>query len=233
MPDVSALAQLDPYDLQDAECARLEAWLAQHDEAAWGAPSACEGWSRRDLMAHLVATEQYFVACLNGSVAQLIKGYADSGADSLESFNAMGVAASDGVPAAELLESWKALTRQNRAGFRAADGTDIDTSIGAYPCRLQAFHVASEYAVHADDLDTPVDPADHETRQGWLAAVATLALTEIKDDVEVMAQGESVTVTQGDLRVDLDVDTFVGGVFGRDTPTALTSDQSAMLALGH
>jgi len=233
MPDVAALVQFDPYDLQDVECARLEQWFELLDETGWSAASACEGWSRRDLLAHLVATEHYFTACLSGTVAELIKGDIAAGADSLEAVNAKGVAASDGVSARELLETWKALTRQNRAGFRAADGTDIDTSVGAYPCRLQAFHVASEYAVHADDIDAPVDPIDHATRQRWLAAVATLALTETKDDVEVAVEADSVTVTRGDVRLAVDVDTFVGGVFGRCADGALTSEQATLLAVGY
>lgn len=233
MPDVAALAHFDPYDLQDAECVRLEQWFEQLDEAGWAAPSACDGWSRRDLLAHLVATERYFTACLNRTVAELVKGYTDKGADSLASFNAMGVATSDGVSVEELLDTWNALTRQNRPGFRAADGTDIDTSIGAYPCRLQSFHVASEYAIHANDVGAPVAAVDRLARQQWLGAVAELALTETKDDVEVAANGESVTVTQGELRADLDMDTFVAGVFGRETEGSLSNAEATMLALGY
>ena len=41
--------------------------------STWSAPSRCEGWSVRDVLAHLAATEVYFRACLDGGVGALME----------------------------------------------------------------------------------------------------------------------------------------------------------------
>ena len=81
---------------------------------------------------------------------------------------------------AEVLAAWNEQNARTRAGFRAADGTDIDSSIGAYPGRAQAFHVAYELAVHADDIDAPVADDESDTREEWMAAVSRFALPRSK-----------------------------------------------------
>ena len=52
----------------------------------------------------------------------------------------------------------------NRDGFRARDGGDVDSSVGAYPARWQAFHLAFELATHADDVGVPVADAEEARR---------------------------------------------------------------------
>ena len=44
----------------------------------------------------------------------------------------------------------------NREAFRARDGGNVDSSVGDYPARWQAFHLAFELATHADDVEVPV-----------------------------------------------------------------------------
>ena len=230
MADERGLEGRDPYDLQDAECARLDARLAGLDEAAWAAPSGCEGWSRRDLAAHLVAVEEYFSACLDGTVADLMARYAETGAASLDDFNAAGVAAAGDATGPELLGTWRERNALNRAGFRANDGRDIDTSVGAYPARLQAFHVAFEYAIHADDADAPVADGEVDARQDWLAGVARFALTEIKQDVSVDEADGRFLVRQGDNEAEFSRDAFVAGVAGRSGDDDQATD---LLDLGY
>ena len=36
-------------------------------------------------------------------------------------------------------------------------GGTMASSVGPYPVDLMAFHIASEYATHADDMDVPID----------------------------------------------------------------------------
>ena len=69
MPDDSVLGDHDPYDLMDGEAARLETWFSGLDGPAWAAPSACEGWSVQDVLAHLAFGEEYNAACLDDDVA--------------------------------------------------------------------------------------------------------------------------------------------------------------------
>jgi hypothetical protein len=69
--------------------------------------------------------------------------------------NALGVADYAGLSPAEVLADWRAASAGNRRRFcERADGV-VDTSIGEYPCRWQAAHVAAELATHPDDIGVP------------------------------------------------------------------------------
>ncbi|MGI9623160.1 MAG: maleylpyruvate isomerase family mycothiol-dependent enzyme [Acidimicrobiales bacterium] len=233
MVDESGLDGLDPYDLMDSECERLTGWFDTLDAAGWDVPSHCEGWSRRDLLAHLVAVEEYFEACLSGTVADLMKRYTDAGAGSIDDFNAAGVAASADTDPAELLAGWVAHNARNRAGFRAADGGDIDTSVGGYPGRLQSFHVVHEYATHANDVDAPVGADEYDERQAYLAAISRFALTELKKDLSISDVDGGFIVANGDMSVTLDRDEFVLGVSGRFPEGTFEPEIAALLDLGY
>jgi hypothetical protein len=65
------LADLDPFDLFDAEAARLDRFFGSLDQAGWIRASACQGWSVRDVLGHLAGEEEYNHACLDGTVGQL------------------------------------------------------------------------------------------------------------------------------------------------------------------
>lgn len=233
MVDERGLHGLDPYDLQDTEAARIESWIGQLDDAALAVPSACDGWSRRDVLAHLVATEEYHHACLAGAVTDFVAGLTQEGATSLDEMNALGVAAHADTPASELLALWKDLNEQSRAGFRAADGSQIDSMIGSYPGRSQAFHVAYELAIHADDIDAPVTEAEVSDRQNWIAGVSQFALTEVKEDVSVERAGDVFIVSRGGVESSFDLAAFLGGVSGRAEDGLLTAADAELLALGY
>ena len=72
MTDDRDLQNLDPYDLMDAEAARLDAYFSALGPADWAKPSRCEGWSVRDVLAHLTASEAYNHASLEGTVSRQI-----------------------------------------------------------------------------------------------------------------------------------------------------------------
>ncbi len=232
MADERGLEGLDPCDLMDRESERLADWFAGQDDAGWSTPSACEGWSRRDVLAHLVAVEEYFAACLGWTVGALMERYMKSGASSLDDFNAAGVDSAAGRSGEDLLAAWLEQNAENRAGWRAAQGGDVDTSVGGYPARLQAFHVAFEYAIHGNDVDVPVDAVERDGRQDWLARVAQFALTEVRGDTSVEPIDGGFSVTRGDETVRLDRDDFVDGVSGRAESGAL-GDAEALLDLGY
>ena len=64
MPDDSELADINPYDLMESEAARLEFYFGSLRGDDWNEPSACEGWSVKDVLAHLAGGEEYNRACL-------------------------------------------------------------------------------------------------------------------------------------------------------------------------
>ncbi|MDH3500194.1 MAG: hypothetical protein OEM97_08740 [Acidimicrobiia bacterium] len=136
-------------------------------------------------------------------------------ASTLDEFNAAGVAAAGDRSASELLPIWIARNAANRAGFRAADGSEIDSSIGPYPGRLQAFHAGFEWAIHADDAGVEVDAAEGESRQDWLAAVGWFALTESHSGARVERSGRRYVVSRDGRSGSFTRDEFVAGVSDR------------------
>ena len=117
-----------------------------HRGAPGGRYGTCSGISLRD----------YHRACLDGTVAAFLAGFAERGGTDLDSVNALGVADYAALSPAEVLARWRAASAANRRRFRdRADGA-MDSSIGDYPGRWQAFHVAAELASHADDVGVPV-----------------------------------------------------------------------------
>jgi uncharacterized protein (TIGR03083 family) len=48
---------------------RLAALLADFDDRQWSAPTRCEGWAVRDVIAHLVTTNQFWVYSISSGLA--------------------------------------------------------------------------------------------------------------------------------------------------------------------
>ncbi|HJR25193.1 MAG TPA: maleylpyruvate isomerase family mycothiol-dependent enzyme [Acidimicrobiales bacterium] len=223
MTDERFIEGVDPYDAWDREAARIEAHLATlaDDDPAWEQQSRCEAWTVRDVLAHLRATEEYFAACIAFTVSDFLAEVGSRGATDLESFNAVGIADQAGKPPSQLLSEWSAMDATARQGFRERDGGDVDTSVGPYSARWQAFHLASELATHADDMLIPETDADRPWRTAWRAPFSRFALTETKPDLTVEDPADGRTRVHGS-GVDLEVDdeTLVAAVAGRiDDPT--------------
>lgn len=231
MVDDADLLGLDPYDLMDAETARLDRYFSNLDDSAWSQPSRCEGWSVRDVLAHLLSSEQYNGASLAGTVGEFLASVGARGATDLTSANDLGIRELDDQMPSQLLDAWRVVSAQTRAGFRGRDGGDVDTSIGAYPARWQAFHLAFELAVHADDVGVPVTAAEQRARIAWQAQFGRFALKELNADLEIKG-GDGTTQIRGDgLDVELADADFVQAVaarMGDDGP--LDAEQRALLS---
>jgi uncharacterized protein (TIGR03083 family) len=231
MTDDRDLQGLDPYDLLDAEAARLDRHFSGLDDADWARPSRCEGWSVRDVLAHLVSSEDYHHACVQGTVGALMTAMAEKGATDLTTANDIGIHELDGRSTEQLLADWRRANAETRAKFRERDGDDVDTTIGAYPARWQAFHVAFELAVHADDVGVPVDPREAAGRTAWEAAVGRFALKEFDKGLELEAHDGATHVTGVDIDVDLPDAVFVEAVSARLGPDGpLDAEQRALLS---
>ena len=128
------------------------------------AASRCAGWSVRDVLAHMLSSEQYNAACLDGTVGDFLASLGARGATDLTSANELGIRELDDHSTAQLIKGWHDANAQTIAGFRGRDGSDIDSSVGAYPARWQAFHLAFELATHADDVGVPVTAQESGSR---------------------------------------------------------------------
>jgi uncharacterized protein (TIGR03083 family) len=163
----------DPVPRYDAEVRRFKEHMAGLDEGGWNAASHCEGWRVRDVLAHLAAGEAYNQACLDGNLREL------NFAGGLDDWNARAVAERRPRPAAEVLREWAqrqadVRERWGRLGLEAS----IPTSVGPYPLRLQFWHLAQEYATHADDVGVPVPGQERDARLRWRCAFGLFAREE-------------------------------------------------------
>jgi uncharacterized protein (TIGR03083 family) len=231
MVDDADLQGLDPYDLMDAEAARLDRFFAGLDASAWSRPTRCADWSVRDVLAHLLASEQYNVASLDGTVGELLGSLGARGATDLPSANELGIRDLDNLSTTQLIDAWRAANALTRAGLRGRDGGDVDSSIGAYPARWQAFHLAFELATHADDIGVPVTEQEDGPRTEWQAQFGRFALKELNADLEIKA-GAGTTQVRGDgLEVELPDAVFVQAVASRlDDDGPLDAEQRALLS---
>src|SRR5690606_41958224 len=97
---------------------------ASIDQAAWKSPSRCEGWSVRDVLAHLAGQEAYNHACLDGTVPELFDRLRREGVgEDLDRVNDWMVRQRRDLPVAEVLAEWReanALTRRPVRGVGRA-----------------------------------------------------------------------------------------------------------------
>ena len=216
MPDDSVLAGHDPYDLMDAEAARLDAWFSGLEGGAWDEPTACEGWDVQDVLAHLAFGEQYNAACLDEDIPTFFERYTSRGASDINGFNALGVTdRADRTPDAVLAE-WRAACARTRTELRGLDGGDLTTGAGPYPARWQAWHLASELATHADDIGVPESPEEAADRRAWRTAFARFALDEMRPEVTVEAAPDGGTLVRaGGAEAVLDDTELTAAVNGR------------------
>ena len=215
MTDDSQLSGLDPFDLLDQEAARLDDHYSRLPDEDWPKPSRCAGWSIGDVLAHLAASEDYHHACLDGTVQAFMHEIETKGASDLTAANALGIAELSDQDPQQLIVRWREANAETRRRFRQRGDGRVDSSVGDYPSRWQAFHVASELATHADDVYVPVTAAERDARRAWRTRVSRFALAETKADLTVSAEAGRTRVRGQGVDVSLDGDEFVEAVAGR------------------
>lgn len=210
------LDDLDPFDLLDAEAARLERLFASLDADGWTRPSRCAGWRVRDVLAHLAGEELYNHACLDDDLEGLGARLASAGIEGLRGFNEWCVRTRAELPVEQVVEEWRTKNGETRRRMRALGrAATLPTMTGPYPVGLQTFHYASEYATHADDVAAPVDPGEAEARTAWRARFGRFALAEIDAPVTVLPDDGGYRVTLDGETAELTPEEFVEATVGR------------------
>ena len=212
------LAGLEPYGELGFEAARLEAFFESLADADWERPSRCEGWSTRDMLAHLASAEGYHHACLDDELDAFVQRYVDAGGTDIGSFNEIGIREYDDKAPPEILRTWRAASAETRRRMRERDGGTMTTMVPDYPVRQQAFHVASELATHADDIGVPVSPDEEARRTAWRAPFSRFVLAEESRDVVVEPHDGEHVVRAGGVEARLSDHDFVEAVAGRLPP---------------
>ncbi|GAA3131413.1 hypothetical protein GCM10010466_22490 [Planomonospora alba] len=211
------LAHINPFDLFDAEAERLDRHFSGLDAAGWARPSRCEGWSVRDVLAHLAGEELYNHACLDDDIdgfhAMLEREGVEGG---LAGFNDWCVRRRRDLPVEDVLAEWRHRNGETRRRMRAL-GRDapLPTSAGPYPAGLQAFHYASEYATHADDVGAPVAEDEFDHRIWWRTEVGVFALCERDPGVQVEVTAERIWVCAHGVSAQVPAPVFVEATVGR------------------
>lgn len=210
------LKDLNPFDIFDAEAARLDRFFSGLDDAGWRRPSRCAGWSVQDVLAHLAGEEEYNHACLDGEVEELTSRLTVEGVSGYNDFNEWSVRLRRELPVENVLAEWRTKNAETRRRMRAL-GRDalIDTMAGPYPVGLQTFHYDSEYATHADDVGAPVSDEEAEGRTLWRVAVGRFVLGEQGADVQVEQTAEQIWVCADGVTATLSYPQFVNATVGR------------------
>lgn len=214
MADESILDGLDPFDLLDREADRVHRFFTS--EPDWSRPSRCDGWSVRDMLAHLKGLEDYTRANLDNRVQEIFRQAEQAGIADIAGFNDWQIHTYDEVPTDELVGEWREAQVANRQDLRARgrDGT-VDTMVGQYPAWLQTLHFAVEYATHGDDIGVPVAEEERAARLAWRVTFGRFVLEELEKPVLVELDGDLVAVATEQGRTDLSAEDFVEATQGR------------------
>jgi hypothetical protein len=175
------------------------------------ARSHCRGWNVKDVVAHLSTDEVYNQACLDGTLDAL--PYSGG----LHGWNARGVRIRRAMSALEVLQEWEARQALVRWawGKIGVEGR-IPTSVGRYPLRLQLWHLACEYAIHADDIEVPMPKRERQAQLRWRA-----------DPVDATIRGDQVRLRVGGREYDLELETFIA--YMTDRPQQLEDPRQRAL----
>jgi len=225
------LQEFNPFDIFDAEAARLDRFFSGLDESGWQRPSRCAGWSVRDVLAHLAGEETYNHACLDESVPDLMARLAAEGVSDYNDFNEMCVRQRRALPIGQVLDEWRTKNAETRARMRALgyDAT-LQTLAGPYPVGQQTFHYDSEYATHADDVRAPVSDEEAAGRTAWRVAVGRFVLAEQGSKVRVEPRDGKIVASVDGVSATLPAADFVTATVGR-LPSSYDLDPRLAAAL--
>lgn len=162
------------------------------------------------MVAHLSTDEVYNQACLDGTLEQL------PFSGGLNGWNARGVRVRRSMSPLEVLQEWEARQALVRWawGKIGVDGK-IPTSIGRYPLRLQVWHLAREYAIHADDVEVPVSQRERKAQLRWRSAFGLFAAREEGEPVNAELSGDKVYLRQDGAVHRLGLETFIAYLTNR------------------
>jgi hypothetical protein len=162
------------------------------------------------MVAHLSTDEVYNQACLDGTLDQLPF---DGG---LNGWNGRGVRVRRAMSPLEVLQEWEARQQWvRRAWGRIGVTGTIDTSVGRYPLRLQVWHLAREYAIHADDIEVPMSRRERHAQLRWRVAFGLFAAREEGEPVDAALVQDRARLRRAGRDYDLDLETFIAYLTNR------------------
>ena len=157
------------------------------------------------MVAHLSTDEVYNQACLDETLDRL-----PSASGGLTGWNARGVRVRRAMPPLEVLQEWEARQERVRRAWGALElNARIQTSAGPYPLRLEIWHLAREYAIHADDIEVPMSGRERRAQLRWRVAFGLFAANEEGEPVDAEVVHDRVQLRHVGRQYDLDFETFI------------------------
>ncbi len=206
-----SLPEADPFITLDDEIARVNAFLTSLSSTDWEASTRCEGWTIRDMVAHFDSDEAYNEACLDNTLEDLAAGFS-----SIDEFNQRQVQIRAHLSNEEILKQWR--TRQARVREyweKLGLNAKITTIFGPYPLQAQIWHITSEYATHADDMDMKVAPDAQQQRLLWRFQFSAFAVQEKKNPPGLERKENRMIITMKQHHLSLSLEDFVAAVSAR------------------
>jgi hypothetical protein len=162
------------------------------------------------VVAHLSTDEVYNQACLDKALDDLPP------ARGLGSWNERGVKVRRDLSPLETLQEWEARQeRVRRAWGEIGVNGKVLTSVGPYPLRLQVWHLAREYAIHADDIEVSMSKRERREQLAWRVAFGLFAAREEDDAVDAELDDDRVRLRQDGKEYQLDLETFIAYLTNR------------------
>jgi hypothetical protein len=181
----------------------------------------------QDVVAHLCEDEVYNEACLDGTLEQLdFRG-------GLDATNNRNVRRRRSMTAPEVLSEWERRQRRVRRawGQIGIRGFIHTAGAGRYPLRLQVWHLAREYAIHADDIEVPVPARARPARRQWRIAFGLFAAREEGEPIRARLRQEQVELTLNGRSEALSQDAFIGYLTGRPQQLGDPAERRTVRAL--
>jgi uncharacterized protein (TIGR03083 family) len=226
-PQIFSLPKKDPFSTLDREINRLSKFFTSLDPQDWKAPTHCEGWTVRDMVAHLDSDEEYNEACLNDTVGTLITGFT-----SIDDFNDQQIQKRAHLSNEEILRQWRVRQAHVRKTWEQLGlEVEIPTFIGPYPMHAQIWHITSEYATHADDMGVQVLPDDQHPRLMWRFQFSAFAVQEKKNPPGLARKDSRMIIFTDQHRLSLSEEDFVAAVSARLPVPENPQDRKLIAAL--
>ena len=206
-----SLPDIDPFIILDEEIDRLNGFFDSLSPLQWKASTRCEGWTVRDMAAHFDSDEVYNEACLDNTLEDLAAGFS-----SVEEFNQRQIENRAHLSNDGALTQWRTRQAKVRRRWEALGlDTEIATLVGPCPLRTHVWHIASEYAIHADDMGVSVPPDAREPRLMWRFQLSAFVVQEINNPPGLERRGDQMIVAMNGHTLALSVADFVAAVCSR------------------
>ena len=205
------LPEVEPFATLDDEITRLNEFLNSLRPADWEAPTRCEGWSVRDMVAHFDSDEEYNEACIDETLEALAANFT-----SIDEFNQHQIQKRAHLSNEEILKQWRTRQARVRKDWEELGlDTKITTIVGPYPLQSQIWHITSEYATHADDMGVEVPPEAQQSRLMWRFQFSAFAVQEKKDPPGLERKGHRMIIKMKQHHLSLSLEDFVSAVSAR------------------